>query len=83
MGDKKWEAAILGKLGWALFEMGGEKQRSLDYYRDGLRLYQAVNLRPGEAAMLSDMGEIYYSSGQKQKALDHYYRALLLCSSRR
>ena len=24
------------------------------------------------------MGEIYYSSGQKQKALDHYYRALLL-----
>ena len=24
------------------------------------------------------MGEIYYSSGQNQKALDHYYRALLL-----
>ena len=74
MGDKRWEAAILAKLGWALFEMG-EKQRSLDYYRDELRLYQAVNLRVGEAALLAEMGEIYCSSGQNKKALRDAPRA--------
>jgi CHAT domain-containing protein len=76
MGDK-WEAAMLSKVGGALYEMG-EKQRSLDYYREALRLYQAVNFRVGEAALLAEMGEIYGSSGQSQKALDHYKRALLL-----
>ena len=61
----------------------GEKQRSLDYYRDALRLYQAVNGRAGEAAILEEMGQIYYSLGQNQKALDHYNRALITVPSHR
>jgi len=48
----------------------GEKQKALDYLKQALPLLRAAGDRSGEAKTLNDIGDVYDSLGEKQKALD-------------
>ena len=50
----------------------------MDYYSRALPLFQATGNRRGEAATLNNIGSVYDSLGEKQKALDYYSRSLPL-----
>jgi CHAT domain-containing protein/tetratricopeptide (TPR) repeat protein len=47
-------------------------------YEEALQLWRAVGDRDGEAAALTHIGSVYFSLGEKQKALDFYSQALPL-----
>jgi tetratricopeptide (TPR) repeat protein len=45
-------------------------------YEEALNAYRAAKDREGEAAMLNNLGVVYNSMGQREKALDYYKQAL-------
>jgi tetratricopeptide (TPR) repeat protein len=51
-------------------------REELAWAKRGLELAQAEGLRRDEAVLLTNIGLVYYSLGQGEKALDYYNRAL-------
>jgi tetratricopeptide (TPR) repeat protein len=59
-------------------EMAESLRRALIKYEEALRLFRVVGDRQGEGAALHFHGSIYYSLGEKQKALDYFNQSLSL-----
>ena len=47
-------------------------------YETALASYRAIKDRAGEAAMLNNLGVVYNSMGEREKALDYYRQALAI-----
>ncbi|HKQ08852.1 MAG TPA: tetratricopeptide repeat protein [Blastocatellia bacterium] len=61
-----------------LYSSLGDKQKTLDYYNEALRLIQSVDEKSDEARTLSNIGLVYQSLDEKTKALDYYNQALTI-----
>jgi len=71
LGDRRWEAITLNKIGGVYSDLG-EKQNALDYYNQALPIRRAVGDRRWEAIILDNIGGVYSDLGEKQNALDFY-----------
>jgi len=56
----------------------GEKQKALDFCNQALPILHAVGDSTGEANTLNNIGRIYDSLGETQKAQEYYGRARLV-----
>jgi tetratricopeptide (TPR) repeat protein len=66
--------------GVQLFQKGTAEslQQAITKYEEALPLFRAVGEKAGEVAVLSNIGEVYFALGEKQKALDFYNQSLPL-----
>ncbi|VXD11466.1 hypothetical protein PL9631_1030054 [Planktothrix paucivesiculata PCC 9631] len=90
VGNRGGEANTLNNIGY-VYDSLGEKQQALDYYNQALPLSrgvgEATTLNPllrvvgnrgVEATTLNNIGLVYDSLGEKQKALEYLNQALPL-----
>ena len=85
ISDQTRQAITLLALG-RTYNVLGEKQKALNYYKQALTLFQVVGDSPeerlrqrrGEASTLHNIGIVYYNLEEKQKALDSYKQAITL-----
>ena len=54
------------------------RRKSIEKYYEALELYRRASDRNGEAQTLNNIGEVYWSLGEMQKALEKYNEALPL-----
>jgi tetratricopeptide (TPR) repeat protein len=54
----------------------GEYRKAVNTYGQLLRLYQDINFRVGEVAVLDLLGFAHAALGQYEQAIEHYYSAL-------
>lgn len=69
--DRAGEAAMLNNLG-VVYNSLGEREKALDYYRQGLAIQQELNNRAGQSATLNNAGRIYEGVGDKAYAQEFY-----------
>ena len=69
--------SALNALGGA-FDILGELDRAMTYYREALSFFRADGNRTGEASALNNVGKLYADMASWQSALDHYRQALPL-----
>jgi len=55
-----------------------DKRKSIEKYQEALELYRRISDRNREAQTLNNIGEVYWSLGERQNALEKYYEALHL-----
>jgi CHAT domain-containing protein/predicted negative regulator of RcsB-dependent stress response len=55
-----------------------DKRKNIEKYHEALELYRRASDRNGEAQILNNIGEVYQSLGEAQKALEKYNEALPL-----
>ena len=73
----KIKAHAIGNLGY-YYDNHGNMSKSIDYYFESLRLYDAAKYEPGKAAILGNLGVIYTNRGDYKEALDYLDQALKL-----
>ena len=69
--------SVLNALGGA-FDILGELDRAMTYYRDALAFFRTDGNRSGEASALNNVGKLYADMASWQSALDRYRQALPL-----
>jgi tetratricopeptide (TPR) repeat protein len=69
------DAQAFYQFGWAKRATGFPAE-ALAAYGQALHLYQAASDRGKEAATLTNIGDVYYGLGQRQRALEYYRQAL-------
>ena len=76
----KENAERLLEEGQALYQQGSAEslRQAIQKWQEARLLYRAVGDRGGEATTLSNIGAVYDTLGEKQKALDFYNQALPL-----
>ncbi|MGP8270393.1 MAG: CHAT domain-containing protein [Terracidiphilus sp.] len=75
VGDRDNEAITLNNIG-GVYSSLGEKQKALDYYKQGLPILHTVGDRANEAITLNNIGTVYDLMGEKQTALDYFIQAM-------
>ena len=73
----KIKAHAVGNLGY-YHDHHGNMSKSIDYYFESLRLYDAAKNESGKAAILGNLGIIYTNRGDYEEALDYLDQALKL-----
>ncbi len=63
--------------GWALF-LRGDFPTALEHYNHSLALYEELESRSGQAAIMGNIGSLHASTGDYSTALEHYQHALEL-----
>ncbi|WP_256095905.1 tetratricopeptide repeat protein, partial [Micromonospora carbonacea] len=68
-------ASALYQRGWA-WSSTGRPWLALEDFQQALAIYQQAGDRGNEAATLNNIGYVHDRLGDRQRALDHYHRAL-------
>jgi tetratricopeptide (TPR) repeat protein len=72
---RRWEAGILGNLGW-LYATQGQKQKALQSFNEALLLYRDLEDQRGEASILYGMARVNKDLDELSEALSHIESAL-------
>ncbi|PYS21513.1 MAG: hypothetical protein DMF72_17135 [Acidobacteria bacterium] len=78
VGDRSGEAAALGLTAWSYFDKGEDRQKVIDLLSQELLIFHETDQLGSEAATLNDLGYMHSRSGDKEKALEFFNRALAL-----
>ncbi|NLR62317.1 tetratricopeptide repeat protein [Chitinophaga polysaccharea] len=76
-GDELTAGKCLQQMGKICFTLG-HYAKSLEYYQQAATIFGAQQHKSQEAAVLNDMGELYYRNINKKAAKTHYDKALQL-----